>query len=193
MTVIRYVIRFCSASMAGQPSDLDAALLLISNNSSGLFKKKQKKKKSGPCNSSNRASEMLNITPRQGHNERHFLLISFINIMKSPSEGKGQERMGRRRSSAVSFIPWADLKIQVKKKKSQSLSLLRTASDVGVHTMTTASTSTQNGPPGVSSPVGVIFYRLVTKCAGPLEVPSGEAPSLLGGTMNPSLLPRPSW
>lgn len=94
----RYVIQFSSASMAGQHSNLDAALLLISNNSSGLFKKKKKKetKKSGPCNSSNRASEMLNkhnIT-QQGHNERHFLLISFINIMKSPSEGKGLGKIG---------------------------------------------------------------------------------------------------
>lgn len=34
-----------------------------------------------------------NIT-QQGHNERHFLLISFINIMKSPSEGKGLGKIG---------------------------------------------------------------------------------------------------
>lgn len=59
---------------------------------------------------------------QQGHNERHFLHISFINIMKSPSVGKGRERMEHRKMSAVSFIPWADLKIQVKKKKSPSLS-----------------------------------------------------------------------
>lgn len=121
--------------------------------------------------------------------------------MKSPSEGIGRERTGHRRISAVSFLLWADLKIQVKKKKKNvkrvSFIFLKTASDVGVHRMTTLLRSTQNGPLGVRSPVGchlrVIVYRLVTKCAGPLEVPSGEAPSLLGGTMNPSLLPRPSW
>lgn len=97
------------------------------------------KKKSGPRDSSNRASEMLNKHNiiQQGHNERHFLHISFINIMKSPSVGKGRERMEHRKMSAVSFIPWADLKIQVKKKKVR-VSLLRTASDVRVHTMTTA-------------------------------------------------------
>lgn len=118
----RYVVQFCSAPMAGQHPHLDAALLLISNSCSGLKKKKKKEKekgKPGPCDSSNRASEMSNRRNviQEGHRERRFLHISFINIMKSPSVGKGRERMGRRRISAVSFIPWADLKIQVKKKK----------------------------------------------------------------------------
>lgn len=75
-----------------QHSNLDAALLLISNNSSGLSEKK-----SGPCHYSNRASEMLEQTQhdQQGHKERHFLHISFINIMKSPSEGgKGRKGQG---------------------------------------------------------------------------------------------------
>lgn len=36
-------------------------------------------------------------------------------------------------------------------------------------------------------------YRLVTNCEGSWWASSGDKSSLLGGTMKPSLLPRPRW
>lgn len=102
MTANRYGIQFCSASTAGQHSNLDAALLLISNNSSGLFFLKKKKNQVLVIQSIRAVNH--NLT-QQGHNERHFHLISFINIMKSPSEGKDGKAWGTGGSQRLPLSP----------------------------------------------------------------------------------------
>lgn len=82
--------------------------------------------------------------------------------------------------------------ISLRTRKSKSEQLRTTERYGNVEEPAEIKMSLGEGVTGVNATGFGALYRLVTICAVSCGVSSGESSSL-GGTIKPSLLPRPSW